>query len=152
MLVENNYPSDTRVRNEANLLASSGYAVTVIALRRPGQPFTEVINGVRAYRMPRLELFKKTPSGHPGWFARVALKIKAVVGYACEYAYFTSGCFLLSCWVLVRHGFDAIHAHNPPDTSACPPVTIGIGASRTACVNSRMNGSLIISTRPRSAA
>ena len=33
MLVENNYPADTRVRNEATTLAANGYAVSVIALR-----------------------------------------------------------------------------------------------------------------------
>jgi len=33
MLVENQYPLDPRVRNEANTLTTNGYKVSVIALR-----------------------------------------------------------------------------------------------------------------------
>ncbi|HXA45051.1 MAG TPA: glycosyltransferase, partial [Candidatus Angelobacter sp.] len=116
MLVENNYPQDTRVRNEASLLASSGYRVSVICLRKPGQPRTETIGNVRVYRLPRLELFKKTPALNPGLVSALFLKIKSFLGYLVEYVYFTTACFLAAAYILVRHGFDAIHAHNPPDT------------------------------------
>ena len=34
MLVENYFPADTRVRNEASTLVANGYRVTVIALAR----------------------------------------------------------------------------------------------------------------------
>ena len=43
-------------------------------------------------------------------------KLKAVVGYFTEYAYFTTACLVLSLYVSVKEGFDVIHAHNPPDT------------------------------------
>jgi len=33
-----------------------------------------------------------------------------------EYVYFTAGCLAGSCYVAVKHGFDVVHAHNPPDT------------------------------------
>ena len=55
MLVENNpYPQDARVRREARTLADAGYQVTVISPARPGQPWRETIDGVRAYRYPAL--------------------------------------------------------------------------------------------------
>jgi hypothetical protein len=34
MLVENHFPQDTRVKNEALLLIEAGYQVSVIALRK----------------------------------------------------------------------------------------------------------------------
>ena len=116
MLVENCYPGDTRVRNEATLLSSAGYDVTVIALGSASEPRHEIVNGVRVYRAPRIELFKKTLANRSGMLSAAALKLKALLGYSFEYFYFTSACLVLSTYVLFRHGFDAIHAHNPPDT------------------------------------
>jgi len=116
MLVENNYPQDPRVRNEATLLTSVGYDVTVIALRKEGQPPTDMVHGIRVYRVPRLELFAKTALGASGGVPRLLLKVKSCIGYLVEHAYFTAACFVVTLAVLVRHGFDVIHAHNPPDT------------------------------------
>ena len=41
MWVENYFPQDTRVTNEARLLADAGYKVAVIALRKQGQAARE---------------------------------------------------------------------------------------------------------------
>ncbi len=116
MLVENHYPQDTRVRNEASLLAASGYRVSVICLRKPNQRPVETVGSVRVYRLPLLELFKKTPSANPTLAQALFLKVKSFLGYLIEYIYFTSACLFSSAYVFVRHGFDVIHAHNPPDT------------------------------------
>jgi glycosyltransferase involved in cell wall biosynthesis len=116
MLVENNYPQDTRVRNEATLLQSSGHQVSVVSLRKPGKPWHEVLDGVRVYRVPRIELFKKTVAENEGLLGRIVLKLKSFCGYAVEYLYFTTACFVVTTYIFIRHGFDAIHAHNPPDT------------------------------------
>ena len=116
MFVENAYPNDTRVRNEAETLTEAGYSVTVVCLRKKGQPRSEMVNGVQAYRLPRLELFQKTPADNPTLFQRVWLKVKSLVGYVSEYVYFTSACGVMSIYVAFKHGFDVIHAHNPPDT------------------------------------
>jgi glycosyltransferase involved in cell wall biosynthesis len=116
MLVENQFPQDTRVRNEANLLTSAGYQVSVIALRETGQAASEVVNGVMVYRVPRLELFKKTSSKHLGQAGLLFLKLKSSFGYLVEYCYFTAACLAVASYVLMRRGFDTIHAHNPPDT------------------------------------
>ena len=116
MLVENSYPGDTRVRNEAELLTEAGYFVTVVCVGRPGLACSEMVNGVQTYRLPRLELFQKTPSENPTLLQRVWLQIKSVLGYASEYIYFTGSCLVMSFYVGCKHGFDVIHAHNPPDT------------------------------------
>ena len=99
MLLENlPFPQDLRVRREAYALASVGYRVTVICPSAKGQPFRETVNGVAVYRYP-------APPPARGLFS-----------YLWEYGYSMAASFLLSWVVLFRQGFDAIHAHNPPDT------------------------------------
>jgi glycosyltransferase involved in cell wall biosynthesis len=116
MLVENHFPQDTRVKNEAELLASAGYQLSVIALQGRGQARTEQINGIMVYRVPHLELFKKTSAADLKGTHLLALKLRASVGYLIEYCYFTLACFVVVTYIFVTHGFDVIHAHNPPDT------------------------------------
>lgn len=116
MLVENCYPADTRVRNEATTLAANGYHVTVIALRAPGEARREVVGGVVVYRIPRLTIFGKLPDETPKGVRRLLYKTRVLAGYLTEYCYFTSACLAVSLYVLAREGFDVVHAHNPPDT------------------------------------
>ena len=116
MLVQNRFPFDTRVRNESALLRDEGYDVTVICLKKKGESTTEVVSGIRVYRLPIVEFFQKAPTEHQSLLQRQLTKLKAFVGYVGEYAYFTIGCLILSLYVAMRHGFDVIHAHNPPDT------------------------------------
>ncbi len=115
MLVENRFPADTRVRNEAVTLAKNGVAVTVIALRGKKETPREIVEGVTVYRIPRWELFQKLP-GKPTGLAALLNKVRAVVGYVSEYVYFTVACLTTSIYVSFREGFDVVHAHNPPDT------------------------------------
>jgi glycosyltransferase involved in cell wall biosynthesis len=99
MLLENNpYPDDTRVRREALALVDAGYRVTVIAPRDPGQPPEEIVAGVSVYRYP-------PPRSN-----------SSVLGYAWEFIYSTWAALWVSFRVWRREGFDAVHAHNPPDT------------------------------------
>ncbi len=116
MLVENQFPRDTRVRNEAFTLVSRGLSVSVVALGGPGERFRERVNGVTVYRLPRMTLFSKLPAGERRGVAAVANKVRVLAGYVGEYLYFTGGCLLLSCYIALKEGFDVIHAHNPPDT------------------------------------
>jgi glycosyltransferase involved in cell wall biosynthesis len=116
MLVENYFPQDTRVKNEAILLTEAGYYVSVIALRRKGQVATEIVNGVQVYRVPTVELFKKTSRENLNRAGLLFLKLRSSLGYLVEYCYFTVACLGVSTYVFLRHGFDVIHAHNPPDT------------------------------------
>jgi glycosyltransferase involved in cell wall biosynthesis len=116
MLVENYFPQDTRVANEANLLTDAGYQVSVIALRRHDQTRHETLNGVEVYRVPTLELFKKTSFANASRIKLLLVKLKAFVGYTVEYCYLTMACLVVSGYIFVRRGFDVIHCHNPPDT------------------------------------
>lgn len=117
MLLENDfYPDDTRVRNEVSLLQSAGYEVSVVTRRKRNEKTFEMVNGARVYRLPQIELFKKTPPRNQNFLGLWWLRIKSVLGYCTEYFYFTCGSFFVSAWIFMRHGFDVIHAHNPPDT------------------------------------
>jgi glycosyltransferase involved in cell wall biosynthesis len=116
MLVENYFPQDTRIANEASLLIDAGYQVAVIALRRRGQARHETLNGVEVYRLPELELFKKTPSANSNAINLRFIKLKSFLGYVMEYCYLTAACLVVSAYIFVKRGFDVIHAHNPPDT------------------------------------
>ncbi len=116
MWVENNFPQDTRVANEARLLADAGYQVAVIALRNQHQAARETCNGIEVYRVPTLELFKKTVAGNGSRLNLLFVRLKSFLGYVVEYLYFTSACFLVSTYIFVTRGFDVMHAHNPPDT------------------------------------
>lgn len=99
MLVENNaYPFDVRVRREALTLRDAGFRVFVISPRGKDQTWTENVDGVEVFRFP-------APPGGDG-----------LIGYVFEFGYATLAMFVLTCWVAVRHGFDVIHAANPPDT------------------------------------
>jgi glycosyltransferase involved in cell wall biosynthesis len=116
MLVENHFPLDPRVRNESALLRDEGYDITVICLKRPAEKFTEIVRGIRVYRIPKVEFFQKAPAESQTPLQRRLTKLKALVGYVGEYAYFTFGCLVMSLYVAMRHGVDVVHAHNPPDT------------------------------------
>jgi glycosyltransferase involved in cell wall biosynthesis len=116
MLVENYFPQDTRVRNEALLLKSAGYDVAVVCYRKPDQSYHENVDGVEVHRISRFELFRKTPSGESSRLSLFWLRFRSLVGYLIEYFYFTIACFIYCARIFVRSGFDVIHAHNPPDT------------------------------------
>jgi len=116
MLVENEFPRDTRVRNEAFTLAAAGLRVSVIALRGKGEDSRASINGVSVYRVPRLTVFKKLPQRRRSPLGAVVNRIRVLVGYVSEYVYFTTACLFVSCRIAMKEGIDVVHAHNPPDT------------------------------------
>ena len=99
MLLENQpYPQDHRVRREAVALARAGYHVSIICPASGKQPWREVLDGVRVYRY------------------RPPKAANSFLGYLWEYGYCTMMSFVLSLLVLIREGFDLVHAHNPPET------------------------------------
>ena len=49
MLVENSFPRDPRVRNEANVLTKAGYKVSVIALNKRKEKKRDEINYVNGH-------------------------------------------------------------------------------------------------------
>ena len=116
MMVENFFPADARVRNEAFTLSEKGYKVSVIALRGHAEKTHQIVNGISVYRIPKITLFKKVASARRTPFRKILRKVQAVVGYTFEYCYFTFACLFVSLYVAVREGFDVLHVHNPPDT------------------------------------
>lgn len=116
MLVENNFPADTRVRNEALTLVSHGLRVTVVALKKPGEKARDVVSDITVYRVPRLTLFDKLPPEKGTLLSKAWRRAIVLVGYVAEYTYFTSACLVLSLYLAFRGRFDVVHAHNPPDT------------------------------------
>jgi glycosyltransferase involved in cell wall biosynthesis len=98
MLLENcGYPRDDRVRREARSLVAAGYEVTVLCPGSREEPRQEILDGVHIVRFP-------APPRATGF-----------IGYLWEYAYSLSAMFILSLFVVARRGFDAVHAHQPPD-------------------------------------
>ena len=117
MFVENHFPADPRVKNEADMLTSAGYFVTVVGLRgKKDKVASRILDGIQVYLIPKVTLFIKTRKENPTGIQRFWLKVVALLGYMWEYVYFTGACFVMSLYVAMKHGFDVIHAHNPPDT------------------------------------
>ena len=116
MLVEQEFPRDRRVFQEARTLAENGYKVIVAALRGRNQKRKSITERISVYRIPKIRLFKKAkgPTQNKE-FLNLEL-FKGIFGYVCEYFYFTIACFFLSLIILLKEGFDIIHVHNPPDT------------------------------------
>lgn len=119
MISESYYPQDTRVHQEAELLKKKHHNVVVIALRNKDQKRKETINGVKVYRIPQIELFKSEKQLSISISSRLRKTIiicKAAIGYSIEYLYFTLLSAVYSFYILIKHNFDVIHTHNPPDT------------------------------------
>jgi glycosyltransferase involved in cell wall biosynthesis len=99
MVVHGPYPvGEPRVARQAAAAVETGYDVEVVAMRRPGEPRIEVVEGVRVLRLP----------------VEHARGIGAVRLFA-EYLAFA---FLASVAVasrMPRHRFDVVHVHAPPD-------------------------------------
>ena len=91
-------PFDRRVWQEATTLVANGYQVAVICPAARGYTARyECLEGIHIYRHP------------------LPLEAKGAWGYLLEYASSLFWELVLSLKVLRRHGFDVIHACNPPD-------------------------------------
>jgi glycosyltransferase involved in cell wall biosynthesis len=91
-------PFDRRVWQEAITLHQNGYQVAIICPTGKGyEEKYECLDGVHIYRHP------------------LPPEAEGALGYALEYSVALYWEFYLSFKVLFSHGFDAIHACNPPD-------------------------------------
>jgi glycosyltransferase involved in cell wall biosynthesis len=115
MIVENSFPLDPRVKNEAVKLTDAGYKVSVISKKSPGETMRETWFGINIYRVPWFEVFKKSTESKSR-LVSLFLKVFTKVGYVIEYFYFTLISYLHSIYVFLKVGFDVIHIHNPPNT------------------------------------
>jgi glycosyltransferase involved in cell wall biosynthesis len=99
IIVENlPLPFDRRVWQEATTLREAGYTVSIVCPTGKGyEKRYEQIDGIHIYRHNLL------------------LEAEGAIGYALEYASALLWEFALAWKVMFRHGFDVIHACNPPD-------------------------------------
>jgi len=102
MLVENaSWPGDQRVKNESAALREKGFQVSIICPKMSsGSQHQEsylCVDNIHVYRYS---------------LPRTTNKYTA---YIIEYVFAMLITFWLSLRVLFRHGFDVIHAANPPD-------------------------------------
>lgn len=121
MLTESDYPLDIRVKQEAELLTSNGHNVSVIAVKYKGETYYEKSNGVKVYRIPKIELFKKIIKNSKNnvlieFFRKTLSFLTVLIGYSFEYMYFTFACFFFSIILIPLKRINVIHTHNPPDT------------------------------------
>jgi glycosyltransferase involved in cell wall biosynthesis len=109
MLLENaGIPEDHRVVREATALIGIGFRVSIICPNCGGESCNELLPvpgadpdaGIHVYRFPQ----PISPQG--------------VLGYIWEYGFSLTMFFLISSYILVRHGFNGIHVHTPPDMTA----------------------------------
>ncbi len=98
MLAHSYYEEDPRVRREAEALVAAGRPVDVFALRRPGDPAVDRLDGVRVIR---LDVQRHQGAGLPR--------------YLTEYGDF----FLRAGWALARahrrHRYALVQVHSLPD-------------------------------------
>ena len=108
MIVENQFPKDTRVRKEAQSLREA-HDITVIALKGEGEKYHDVVEGIEVIRVPEFKLPSSSKNGRTGGLLKK-------VEYVCQYLLFTmlaAGLFLTT---YPTRRYKVIHAHNPPDT------------------------------------
>ena len=98
MLLENNsFPEDRRVALEAESLIEAGFEVAVICPTGGSRRWSEHVAGVRVYRYPAT------------W------ESNGFLSYLWEYGYSLAMMAVFSVYVWVRHGFNVVHVHTPPD-------------------------------------
>jgi glycosyltransferase involved in cell wall biosynthesis len=98
MVVHGPYPvGESRVLREARAARAGGYEVDVLAMRLPGEPSREVVDGCSVHRLPHL-------TG----------RRRGVGGAAYEYLGFLA---LAAGWLLRSSvkPYDVVQIHNPPD-------------------------------------
>ena len=99
MLLHKEYPvGEARATREARAAVAAGFAVDVVALRRPGEPLLETVDGARVYRVP---------FGHR--------RTRNVFRMAIEYGGFALMATIATLVLSARRRYVAVHVHNPPD-------------------------------------
>lgn len=111
MVVHGNYPADPRVARETRAAVRAGFDVDVVAMREPGRPAKEQVEGVAVHRLPI--------SRHRGG---------GRVRFLGEYVAFTGLAALHVARLALRRRPAVVQVHNPPDflvAAALAPKALG---------------------------
>lgn len=99
MVVHGPYPiGEPRVARQSNAARDAGYEVDVVAMRRNGDPRSEIVEGVRVLRLP---LEHRRGGG--------------AIRMLCEYVGFTMLATMRVALLTVRRRYSVVQIHNPPD-------------------------------------
>jgi glycosyltransferase involved in cell wall biosynthesis len=99
MVLHGPYPvGEGRVANEARAALDAGWEVDVVAMRKPGEPARQVVDGVAVHRLP---LSHKWGAG--------------AVEVAREYLGFTALATAQVAALMKRRRYAVVQIHNPPD-------------------------------------
>ena len=99
MVVHGPYPlTEPRVAREARAALGAGFEVDVLAMRQPGEPWTETIDGATVHRLPYLRRARSGPGS-----------------LLYEYVGFTLLAIVVTALLHLRRRYAVIHVHNPPD-------------------------------------
>ncbi|MHA1381685.1 MAG: glycosyltransferase family 4 protein [Candidatus Helarchaeota archaeon] len=97
MVVFSYYPGDVRVRRVAEALADIGISPDIICLRNNKESKSEIINGVKVYRLP------------------LRRKRGRKFSYFWSYASFIFLSFFVLTKLYIKSHYNLIHVHNMPD-------------------------------------
>jgi glycosyltransferase involved in cell wall biosynthesis len=99
MVVHGPYPlGEGRVAREALAAGDAGWQVDVVAMRNPGEPAREIVDGVSVFRLPL--------SHERG---------RGAAEVAREYLGFTGLATAKVATLAASRRYDVVHVHNPPD-------------------------------------
>jgi glycosyltransferase involved in cell wall biosynthesis len=98
MVVHSYYPSDPRVRREAEALGARGDRVDIVCLREGNEKRCEIINRINIHRLP--------VNRHRG---------SGFLVYLLEYITFFSLAFLKTTSLFLQNRYQVIHVHTIPD-------------------------------------
>ena len=97
------FPGDTRAYSEATALSEYGAEVSVICPKNArNDAGFEMVDGICVYRY--WQPWRGT----------------GMLTYAMEYGWAMACSFAIMLWIFMRHGFDVVHAANPPDVLWIP--------------------------------
>lgn len=97
VVVQSYYLRDPRVRREAEALVEAGYEVDVLTLKDKGEPWKEVVDGVRIYRMP------------------LSRKRSSRKRYIFEYSAFLLMTAIAQAFLHIRRRYALVHVNNMPN-------------------------------------
>lgn len=98
MIAYTNYPTDPRVIREAEALVLAGYDVDFLALKREGDPNTEIINGVNVIHLNQLRY-----------------RGESNLQYLLSYLLFFFKVLAYSFKTLFSKNYKVVHVNNMPD-------------------------------------